>query len=292
MSKETAMAIATGVPVAAPQETPIETPQAPSQPSPDSRSFAHLAKKEAELQKERQSFLAEKSKLEEANKQYNEYLNKKKEDPIAALKMLGFSESDIFNYMAAAAPVEKTAEEKAIEAAAAEADRRIKAFEETQAKKEAEAQKQADNSLIQTYKSDVAKAIQADPITFEYCNYHGPLAQDLIYETVLAVVKESGGKDVPTPLEAAQMVEEFYEEQDKAMMNLKKRQPKSAPVEEPKKDPERTRTVVEKPKTDDIPKPTRTITRNATVTAASARNLTETREQKRERLIEKLRGGA
>ena len=84
----------------------------------------------------------------------------------------------------------------------------------------------ADQSVIRGYRNSVSKAIKADPEKFEYCNYNGPVAEELIYETVLAVVASSQGKDVPTPAEAAEMVESFYEEQDKAMNNLRRDNPK------------------------------------------------------------------
>jgi hypothetical protein len=308
MSNQSALALATGnvqpattgnavsestaLEGGAKEQAPLKNDVPPSQPNINSKAFSHLAKKEAELQRQRQEINAEKAKIDGINKQYNEFLRQKKEDPIAALKTLGFSEADVFNYMAAQQPVEQTPEEKAVAAASAAAELKIKAFEEAQAKKELEQQKAADNTLIRGYRNDVAKVIQSDPNKFEYCAYHGPVASDLIYETVLAVVKNSGGKDVPDPHEAAEMVEEYYEQQDQAMMTLKKRQPKlPASTPPPAKEPERTRTLVEKPKYEP-PKPARTLTKNATVTAASAKSVSnETRDQKRERLMQRLRDG-
>lgn len=291
MSKESALASMISTPEVTPAAPETPTPvAAPVVENPNSKAFSHLARKEAELQRERVTFNAEKTKLEEANKQYQEYLATKAKDPIAALKLLGFSETDVFNYMAAQQPVEKTPEEKAIEAATSAADARIKSFEDAQAKRESDQKKEADDQLINSYKSSVAQVVEQDKDKYEYCAYYGDAAQELIYETVLAVVKNSNGADVPTPAEAAQMVEEYYEEKDKSMMTLKKRQPKAPEAEAPKADPARSRTVVEKPKDETAPKPSRTITRNATVTAASARSFNETKDQKRERLISKLRG--
>ena len=85
------------------------------------------------------------------------------------------------------------------------------------------------------------------------------------------------------------MVESFYEEQDKAMNNLKKRQPKAPPAPPPSKEPVRTRTV-SKPQTPPLTPP-RTLNGRATATMASNTQMSETFAQKRERLIEKLRNG-
>lgn len=301
MSHDSALALLTGsVPAVSTPPTATE-PQVdkrvestPSQPQDiSSKAAAYFAKKESELQRQRQEMKAEKAKLEEANKQYTEYLRQKKEDPIAALKTLGFSESDIFNYMAAQQPVERTPEEKAAEAASAAAEARIKAFEDAQTKKQLEMQQKADQELIQSYVSDIGKTVQSNPEQYEYCNYYGKAAHDLIYETALAIVKESNGEEVPTPTEVVKMVEEYYEAQDQAMMTLKKRQPKSTPPPVESKEAVRTRTLVEKPKAQgEAAKPPRTLSRNATATAASARSTVgETREQKRERLMQRLRDG-
>lgn len=306
MSKESAMAVATGSSpapsasaptVAAPQSNlSVVPPQPPELPS---AQFSQLAKRESEILRERQSLktereaiAAEKAKYEPIAQKYSDYLKQKETDPVAAMKTLGFSETDIFNFMAASQPVEVTPEQRAAQAAEAAAEAKIKEFEETQKQRALSQQKESDDAVVRVYRADVSKVIASDPVKFEYSNYHGPEAEALAYETALACAAKSDGKDVPTALEVAEMVENYYEEQDKAMNGLKKRQPKEAPapVQQTSRNPQRTRTISSPA---DTLKPGRTLGSNATTTVASLKpSVThETFTQKRERLIEKLRNG-
>src|SRR5450631_3935233 len=117
MSKESALAM-TGTP----NETTTTTPPAAPTQAPqtvNSSAFSQLAKKETELvrqrqelKREQQALAAEKERLAGPAKQYQEYQDAKTKDPVAAMKMLGFSEQDIFNYMAQNEPVELTPEQK------------------------------------------------------------------------------------------------------------------------------------------------------------------------------------
>ncbi len=299
MSKESALAALTGQPVPSSPSEPVVTETAPPVQDIPSKAFGHLAKKEAELvrlreefKKEREMFTSERDKFTPVVKQYQEYVALKEKDPIAAMKMIGFSEADIFNYMSAQQPEELTPEQKAIQAAENAASAKIKEFEDNQAKKILEQQNASDAALIKEYRSNISSAIQGNKEKYEYCAHYGAVAEELIYETVLAVVSESGGKEVPTAEEATAMVEEFYEEQDKQMSQLKKRQPKvevTAPP--PKPETNRSRTIANSATPPS--KPVRTLSNSATATAASARpTVNETREQKRDRLIQMvLKGG-
>ncbi len=299
MSKEAAMAMLTGSPApAAPSpEIPV-APEAQAAPEPlKSTQFNAFAKKEAELVRQRQALSAERKTLEEASRQYQEFQLKKKEDPIAAMKMLGFSETDIFNYMANQQPVELTSEEKAVQAAQKAADERIKAFEDAQMKKEQDFQATQDKQAIATFQSEIAKVMQTNAEKFEYCAHYGEEAQDLAYELTAAVFKESEGKELLKPNEALEMAENYYEEKDKAMSGIRKRQPPKAEVAPPAP-AERSRTVTPGYPNQkmDQPKPTisktRTLTNAATSTVASTRYAgNETRTQKRERLMDRLRNG-
>lgn len=313
MSKEAAMAMLTGAPPPASDQTSTLTPPpaaegtVTTQPSQlQSTPFNHLAKKEAELvrqrnefKKEQETLATERAQLQEAAKQYQAYEEAKKTDPVAALKMLGFNEADIFNYMAGQQPAELTPEQKAVQAAEQAADTKIKAFEAAQAKKEKDAQEAQDLGLIQGFKGEVTSVIQKNPEKYEYCAFYGKSAEELAYEVTLAVVKNSNGEDIITAQEAADMVEEFYEEQDKLMSSLKKRQPKvDSTVPTQKTEPTRSRTVTPGNPNAEQPKPTVTVTRSrtlhngATSTIAAARQTkNETRDQKRDRLIEALKNG-
>src|SRR5579863_6089690 len=163
MSHESALALATGTSTPT-QEAISQTPI--SQESLQSAPFTHLAKKEADLVRARQEFKRdqeiwnqEKTRLQEAKKQYDEYNEAKKTDPLSALKKLGFSETDIFNYLANNQPPELTSEQKAAQAAESAADARIKAFEEAQTKKEKDAQIAQDKSLIQGFRQELNQVI-------------------------------------------------------------------------------------------------------------------------------------
>lgn len=313
MSKESAMALfgaqtsgntpTTQEPPAAQAVNEVNTPAsgAPATTGEPLKSqrFNEFAKKEAEIVRMRQQIAADRKELEEPMRVYKEFQTKKSSDPIAAMKLLGFSETDIFNYMAASAPPELTAEEKAIKAAEAATDAKIKAFEDAQAKKQTDQQAIVDKQSIQSFQAELGKTIQANKEKFEYCAYKGEEAQDLAYELTVAVFRDTKGKDLLKPEEAIQMAEDHYEAEDKAMSGIRKRQPaeSKAPVAAPSA-PVRTRTMVTNHGAGPVetPKPTlnhtRTLTNAATSTMASMRQArNESKDQKRERLINMLRGG-
>lgn len=317
MSKDAAMALLTGSSVPTQNPSPPQSevtsipsegvsPSAASSPPKELQStpFSQLAKKESdlvrqkqEIKKQQELMASEKAKMSEIQKQVQLFEETKKKDPIAALKMIGFTETDIFNYMAAQEKPELSPEEKAAQAAVEATEAKLKAYEEAQLKKVQEEQTKRDQSLIQGFKEDLNQVIASDPVQFEYCHHYGPVAQELMYETTLAVYQASDGKEVLTPREAAEMVEAYYEEQDKLMSSLKKRQPTPvAPsASEEAQAPTRSRTVTT-PAGSEPPKPvihkTRTLTNAATGTVASTRHrMNETKEQKKERLIMALREG-
>lgn len=298
MSKEGALAmiqgeVVTQTPVA-PVQGVVNAPE--SQPSEavagtklDSDRFAKIAAKEAQLQKEREAFKTEQQKMYEEkekikgiNQQIADFEKLKKTDPVAALKVLGYSDTDIFNALAVEKPAEPTPEEIARKAAQEE----LKKFEDNQTVQAAKAQEERDGKALAAYRGEIGKFIEKDADKFEYCNHHGPVAQDLIYETVLQFMATDQSLTPFQALkEASEAVESFYEEEDMALMGLKKRQAKLAPkVEEP---------VAPAAKPSRVPsRPIPTLTNKAAPTAAStAKPSGETREQKRTRLENMLRGG-
>ena len=301
MSKESAMQMATGVAqvpsgegtapaLTAPIGTngPIPPGEGSSQQAPteqlESTRFALLAKKEAELQRQRDSFkkeqtqfMTERQKTEAIQKQLNEFNELKMKDPVQALKNLGFSEADLFNFIAAQED-KSTPEERAAKAAQAE----IQKFQDQQAKEKADAQKAQDTQVLGQFRKDISATIEANPDKYEYCKFNGPLAEDLIYETVAAVVQSEG--IVISTQEAADMVEQWYEDQDKEMMTLKKRQPKQevAPVAD----------APLKPQVSPRPAAARALASKANASVASTvpKPLNESPDQKKARLIAKYLG--
>jgi hypothetical protein len=318
MSKEAAMAILTGQPVPAPTaeaqvsaqtdaqvvgaEKPVDAPK-----DLDSARFAAQAKKEAEYvkkmeayKKERDEWLKDKRESDEVKERAKRFEETRKTNPVEALKMIGFSEQDIFNFLAAQEENKPTPEQAAVSAATKTAEQIVKeqidALKKEQADKEAAQVKERDDKLLASFKTDLGTVMASDKDKYEYCNHFGNIASDLAYELTIKIVEDSKGEDIPTAEEAMQMVEEHYEEQDKAMSQLKKRQPKveTQQVEAPKA-PERTRTV-STPAGHNPPPPaiqkTRTLTNQATPTArALSSRINETKEQKRERLMQALRNG-
>lgn len=257
----------------------------------DSDRFAILAKKEAKIVREQQAFKAEQAKLADEKTRLTEFYNKiqryeelKKADPIAAIKELGFSETDLFNYLSGQEKKEPTTEELASKAAQDAIDK----FKVEQSKIQNEAQKARDDGIIKRFHGQIGESIEKNKDKYEYCAFNGPLAQELAFDLVNQVLKDSKGSELLSIDEALDMVENYYEEQDKSMSTLKKRQPKveAAPIKS--KEPERTRTI-----TPPIGAPaTKTLSNKVSPTVASTVKLVETHEQKKTRLIEALKRGS
>lgn len=313
MSKAEAMAMMTGQPTnnvnpslitgGMPKETGlspgIDVPQesAPTSEAKniDSDRFAMLAKKEARLQREREEWKVntqkERAEIEDLKKRLKDPYDKIQEfeklrgtDPIAALKSIGFSETEIFNYMAGQEKKEPTVDELARAAASEEVNK----YKEEQAKIANDTQKTKETALIEQYSSQISTAIKANPEKYEYSNYYGSVATELAMEFATENVKMNG--DLLSPEEIAQAVEDYYEEQDKAMSVIKKRNPAPSinpPPEVGVKKELRTRTLAQTPGQ----QPMKTLTNKVAATAASTITRRETHEQKKDRLISALKAG-
>jgi len=299
MSKETAMALVQGpidIVTPSPNDPSASMPQAPAKPIKelDSARFAHLARKEAEIVKEKQALAAERDRLKPVWEQYQKYEQTKKENPIEALKLMGFSETDVFNYLAnKEAPKEPTPEEKAIKAAEEAAQTKIKAWEEEQVKKLKDQETQQDKRTLAEFRNQISKTIELDKDKFEYINYYGPEAESLIYQTIETALINSKGTDLMSIQEAAELVENYYEGLDKGMANLKKRQPIAAPAPAPKGQERSRTTTAGDPNYQ--PRPTvskaRTLHSGVTATSAGLVNKIESKSERRERLIRVLASG-
>lgn len=234
MSKESALALIPSTPTSVlPVEAPaLETPKEPTQL--DSTRFSHLAKKEQQLQKEREAFKLEqrlineeKEKLKPIHEKLQKFEELKTKDMVAAIKSLGFSDTDVMNYFASLEDT-STPEEKATKAAQSE----IQKFKDEQSRLQAEAQAKSGERLVNDFRKNVDTLITSDKDKFEYCNYYDTEAKALIEETMLSVIEQSEGNDVDYK-EVVQLVEDFYEERDKSMNSLKKRNPiKETPIEQ------------------------------------------------------------
>lgn len=318
MSKEAALSMMTGQPVTQVNpslvigEIPPISAEEIALPPPaglDSDRFARLAAREAKLVKERealkleqQSFKTEQQKTYEARTKYDEIIGKankfeelKEKDVVEALKHIGLSDTQIFNLMAnREEPKPPTPEELSAQAALA-AQTEIKKFQDEQALKADKEAKERDERAINGFRKAIGESITKEAEKYEYCAHYGQIAEDLVYETILNIMSDDQKEGVTTAphdamKEAIELVENFYENEDKAMSKIKKRQPKetAAPEPETKTQPTRTRTVEAKAPTKPIP----TLTNKATATVASTVTGKETPAQKRERLENWLRTGS
>lgn len=309
MSRESAMNLAkTQVPAqattpAAPAvTTPVETPaqaapaEAATIPSSLAKKEAEIVRKQQELKKQEEAFLAQKKQADELISRGQKFEELKKSDIIEAMRYAGFTDTDIFNFFAQAQkPVEPTPEEKAAELAKKSAQEVIDEFKKTQAEQNQQLEAQKTEQVLKGFKDGIGKSISANAEKYEYCAFEGPAAEALVYELILQSVEDSKGKSYIPVEEAIELVENYYEERDKGMAALKKRQPAQAPAEQPK-GPVRTRTV--DPSSPGLAtakeriQRTRTLSNSATATVAStAAPKRETPSEKRARLEAWLKTG-
>jgi|WetSurMetagenome_2_1015567.scaffolds.fasta_scaffold328232_2 hypothetical protein len=292
MSKETALAAA-GAPTTAIEAIPVVT-EAPKDEI-SSQKFAIFAKKEAALQKEREQlkqerdqWLKDKEEMERWKKTAGEFDETRKKDPIAALKAIGITETEIVNFLNEQKGQEPTPEEIARKIAKEEATTEAqKIRDELKAQTEAQT-KERNDKLITGLKSDISSLIKDNVEKYEYCAFEGPSAERQIYEIIVENLKTNN--ELLSVEQATQIAEEYYEARDKQMSSLKKRQPVIV-------EPEKTTDVVRKEDAGKIPTSNarpKTLTNNVTATTAAtaAINRRETPTEKKQRLIASLRSMA
>lgn len=249
----------------------------------ESTKFAQLSKREQAivnereaLKKEREALEGEKNKVKEELSQFEQFKILKSKDPVAALKKLGFSESDIINFMADAgeAPKEKTPAEIATEAAQAE----IAKARKEDAEKAAKTQIEYEERVVSQFKGDLSTHLKTNTEKLPFCAHREAEAEAKAFETVNQVLKDTG--EMISIEQAFQMAEDYYKEDFEALQ--KKRNPSPESPEEPvKEEPVKSSTAPARPKT---------LTNAATATVASTVSKKETREEKRARLERTLRG--
>lgn len=292
---------------------PEQAPAAVPKKDLDSTRFAHLSKKEAALVKEREAFKKEmevfkqqqleSDKYRKAWEMVNEIAELQKTDAVAAMKKAGFSDTDLLNYLSQAQDT-STPEERASKIAKSEIDKfkseQAKIQEENE-KKSQELKKSEEDKTILKFKNDIGSFISKDTDKYEYLNFYGESAQDIVYETISTILQDSG--EMISIDEAAQLVENYYEEQDKAMNSLKKRgvsravNPESStqnledvirkqPISAPKIN---TPTRVESKQFVDNKTPTKTLTNRMTPTSASSVPQDLTPEQNKQAVLEKYK---
>lgn len=290
--------------------TPVEQEAAPkvSEESKkiedlSTRRFLHLSKKEAALlkkqedfKKEQETFQKEQSEVAKYRKAWemvNEIAELQKVDELAAMKKAGFSDTAIMNLMAQMENTDTT-EQKAAKMARAEIDK----FRSEQDAKEAKAVEQAEISkkaeeakAVSNFKSDIGKEIKSSLDKYEYLNFYGDSAKDLVYDTINQVRAEEG--EMISIAEAAELVEAFYEEQDKSMNSLKKRrsveQPKNSEKPKPVEQPTISKTRVESKQYVNNRTPVKTLTNDLSVSSTGMIERTLSPWENKLRVIEKYR---
>lgn len=244
----------------------------------DSAKWASLAKREQKLVHEQQALKAERERVEAVGRDlqtkitpFQEFEALRSKDPVAALRSLGISETDIFNWLAANEKKEPTPEEKA----QALARQEIENFKQEQAAKEEAQKKERETQVLTRFKGKIANHLNTNKEKYPLCADEGPVAEDAAYRLVEQIAKDKG--EVITLPEAFDALEEYY---DGEYQRLTKN-PKYAKKEEPQ--PE---VIEQKPVSRGT---SRTITNAASQTIASSVKQTETASQKRERLISQIK---
>lgn len=299
MSKATALTMLTGqapttvtpslitpdMPAKDATNEPIETATEQQKDDLQSNRLAIFAKKEAAILKEREVLKKEREELQREKAEANAYKTKgqefdelAKKDKIAALKMIGWSDTDIINAMAG---TEKT-EPDPIEAARKAAQEETAKIREELAKEKADLEKSTNLRLIKNLKTDISSQIKAQAEKFEYCAFQGAEAEEQAYHFIVENLKTNG--ELLSVEDALDMAESYYEERDKAMAALKKRQPKTDESPIPIEAPSSVKQGIP-PKSNTPASPTKPMIPPTTVPRR------ETTQQKKERLIEALRRG-
>lgn len=267
-----------------------------------STRFAHLSKKEAALVKEREglkremeAFKAQKSEIDKYKKSWemvNEIAELQKTDAVSAMRKAGFTDADLMNFLASSQD-NSTPEEKAAKIAKTEIDKfrsEQSKIQEESNKKAQEAKKIEEDRTIARFKGDINTHVKATAEKLEYCSFYGEAAQDLIYETISSILADSN--EMISIEEAAGLVEDFYEEQDKAMESLKKRSarkpaPKAAASIPAPSVPKNNTTRTESKQFIDNRPPTKTLSDKVMPTAANITNRELTPAEHKQMIINK-----
>lgn len=272
------------------EQTESTTSEPPIKDELVSSRIAQIARKEAKyreeqesLKKEREELLASKAKFDPFYEKYKQFEEMKAKDPVAAIKLLGFTETDYVNFVAASED-KSTPEERAERIAEA----KIAEFKAEQAQTAKAEEQRRNTEAVDGFKRNIGITLKTNAERFELCNYYGEAAEALIMKTV----QEAYQEDLKTnpnaePLsaeKAAELVEGYYEEFHKEASKLKKFQPKEETTEEEelaKKEP-----VKEEPLKAEVKPgmPARTLTNKVAPKATPESPRRESPSDKRERL--------
>lgn len=307
MSREAALALATtGTPAPSATGSTVENKGTTSTEGAEgstpkdelvSSRIAQIAKKEARYREEQEALKKEREELHKSKSEFDPFFAKYKEfeamkakDPVAAIKMLGFSDTDYLNFVAAQED-KSTPEEKAAKIA----DAKIEEFKAQQTKEKQAEESRRNEESINGFKKNIGITLKTDPDRFEMCNFYGESAEALIFQTVQEAyqqdLKTNPDAEPLTAEKAAELVEAYYEEHAESLTKLKKLNKVAEPVVEEKAPERRVVTKVETPKVSDTPPPPKTLTNRVGASPAVTPPKVESRAEKRERLMRALAAG-
>ncbi len=298
-------------PLSSPVEAPVAPviPVAPKAPEKNvtTERFLQLSKKEAALVKEREglrkemeAFKAQQSENDKYRKAYemvNEIAELQKTDEIAAMRKAGFSDNAIMNLLAQAED-NSTPEEKAVKMAQKEIEKfRMEETQKQQAgeKRAQEARQKEEERTIAQFKTSIDNHVSNASEQLEYCKFYGEQAAGLIYDTISSILQDSG--EMISIDEASKLVEDYYEEQDKAMNSLRKRSSywtkKIETPAKPKEEPVVQQTLAQTTKRVEAKQfvdnrvPTKSLSNKMTPSMAVSNEKTISPQENKERLIQK-----
>lgn len=283
MSREAALASIPQQVVTDPQV--VAEAVVPPAVNPDAARFEQLAKKEAAIVKEREAIKREREEFEakvQAKKDRLEMLeafeSKRGSNPVDAIKSLGFTDTEVYNFLASKDAEKNDPVNQAKLAAQAE----IAVFKEQQTAEQKRAQAEQNKTIINQFKQNISKEVKSDPEKYEYINHEGASAEALIYSTVEKVLELEG--EMISIKEAMDLVENYYEEKDKAMSAIKKRTPKEAVADAKEKIADLKETQSKQQ--------TKTLSNKIASQVSTTSKKQESASEKRTRLMNILRNGA
>lgn len=255
-----------------------------------SSRIAQIARKEAKyreeqesLKKEREELLASKAKFDPFYEKYKQFEEMKAKDPVAAIKLLGFTETDYVNFVAASED-KSTPEERAERIAEA----KIAEFKAEQAETAKSEEQRRNTEVVEGFKRNIGITLKTNAERFELCNFYGQEAIELIVEKV----QERYAKDLETnpnadalsPEAAAELVEKDFDDALQELKKLKRFQPKEETTEE--ETVAKKESVKEEPLKAEVKPgmPARTLTNKVAPKATPESPRRESPSDKRERL--------
>ena len=309
MSKDSALKLATtpsatpAAPVVAAVAQPpagattIDTPQAAA-PAHDNR-LDIIIKKETQIFKDREQLKKAQAEATESKRQSDEIISrvrafedKAKTSKVDALKMLGWTDTDIINLINADKPNAPTAEE----IAAKVADEKVKGLDDKWTQKEKKAQEDRDAQEISTFRGEIGSTLKSEASKYKYAASEGREAELQAWAIILQNLKatatpENPSGEVLTIGEALEITDEYYKMKYESKRKL---------FEEPKvqiETPEAPAkpaggTFAGRAPVSNTPQPPKTLTNAVAPTSRAAATTTtrETPEAKRARLADMIRG--